>query len=220
MPLRSAVRSPGPSLALGLSTSHPGGPSPPHFPEACDMGSEPLAWLLCGRADTSRCSATEPGSRLSPRGGGGAWLSGDRPAGCRRTLMTTWQGLPLGTPDCKGSAAGEKGPRALELGDLDSGPSCTGPWPSRGPFEVGARSSPSGGQLGRWRTSRWARRSGQVPAPRQQPPPRSPPPGPSPSPCPTRRRPRCYLSQDAATSLPLHTCSLRGFSSCCLGSRL
>lgn len=132
VPLHSAVRSPGPSLALGLSTSHPGAPSPPHFPEACDMGSEPLAWLLCGRADMSRCSATEPGSRLSPRGGGGAWLSGDRPAGCRRTLMTTWQGLPLGTPDCKGSAAGEKGPRALELGDLDSGPSCTGalakPW--------------------------------------------------------------------------------------------
>lgn len=137
VPLRSAVRSPGPSLALAC---HPWGcrplnpVRPPRLisPEACDMGSEPLAWLLCGRADTSRCSATEPGSRLSPRGGGGAWLSGDRPAGCRRTLMTTWQGLPLGTPDCKGSAAGEKGPRALELGDLDSGPSCTGalakPW--------------------------------------------------------------------------------------------
>lgn len=45
-------------------------------------------------------------------------------------------------------------------------------------------------------------------------------PGPLPEPRPTRRRPGCYLSQDAVTSLPLHTCSLRGFSSCCLGSRL
>lgn len=94
MPLSSAVRSPGSSLALvtrGAVYLSPWSSRPPISPEAYDMASEPLAWpsrprrgqasLLCVRAGVTQCSATELRSHLSPGGGIGAWLSGDRPAG-------------------------------------------------------------------------------------------------------------------------------------------